>query len=594
MNTSILAAHVAPARPQYTIEPMSPFGAIISDPGGEGDMNQLDHAWIHQLLRDHKVLVWRGFKTLPKQDFALFGQRLGEPLQWPFGAINDLKVKPDTENYIFTDHAVPMHWDGAFAGKIPHIILFQCIIAPNKADMGGTTFTDTTSILKQASPEQLARWQDITITYATKKIVHYGGKITQRLIDHHPVDGIPVLRYAEPVEDLNPVTLEVRGLQGLSQQDFIAEMHALLYQPDHLYTHRWEAGDIVMADNHALLHGREAFRNPNERYIQRINVLHRPRQTAKRWWKNSLTIRRKEFFVAELPIFLIPLLLSVQAWTDFLNPALWMGLAALFLFFNIGDMVNCLSDYELDAIYKSHLSNAVYELGKRNVKHQIAVSSILGIILTAAVGIIADRLYLIPVTLLGLLIGLQYSARPLKFKSRGIWQLLCLWGIIFFGPMAYTAIAAQGLPSLFTLGIFAAFGFHQMGIIMLNTAEDFTEDKAAGLRTVIIALGLAPAMRFAFLLVILSGLALQTLFAVPLLQSQAPWYLYPAILIFTAGWLKIIWEYNTILQKIKGKTDAEATQVLKKNGMKVPEWLKIGAYTALAVISIIFLNVLMS
>src|SRR5262249_15503416 len=153
-----------------------------------------------------------------------------------------------------------------------------------------------------------------------------------------------------------------------------------------------------------------------------------------------------------------------------------LGLVAIFLLFNIGDMINCYADYELDAIYKCHLSNAVYELGKRNVLIQIALSGIAALALTVWVSILSGRLYLIPITLFGIFIGLQYSIKPFKFKSGGISQLICLWGIIFFGPMLYTAIISNGFPSVSELLIFAFYGFHQMGIIMLNTAEDYTED----------------------------------------------------------------------------------------------------------------------
>ncbi len=572
----------------FAIQTLQPFGAVVVDTTGHGDLQSIAQDQIFEWLREYKVLVFRGFEIMPKQDFALYGQQLGEPLQWPFGAINDLKVKPDAENYIFTDHAVPLHWDGAFAGKIPHVILFQCIVAPDKADLGGTTFVDTAGILAQATPAQLAAWQQIEITYSTEKIVHYGGKIHQKLVAPHVVDQVPVMRFAEPVDDLNPVKLEVHGLQGQTQADFISELQGLMYDPTHMYVHRWESGDIAMADNHLLLHGREAFKNPHERYIQRINVLHRPKPSFLRMLKHSMTIRRKEFFVAELPIFLIPLLLCVQSWADLAQPALWIGLAALTLLFNIGDIINCLTDYELDAIYKSHLSNAVYELGKRNVKIQMAVSVILALALTVWASVLSDRLYLVPVTILGLLIGLQYSAKPFKFKSRGLWQLLCLWGIIFFGPMGYAAVVVNGLPSGLLWGIFAAYGIHQMGIIMLNTAEDYTEDKAAGLRTSIIYLGLHRAMRLAFAMVVIAGLALQVLFAIRFWELEAASFWEASILIFTVGWAKICWEYWAILQKMQGKNEEDATKVLKKNGMKVPEWLKIGAYTTLAVVVALF------
>lgn len=574
----------------YTIDPLAPFGAVIRNAGETASIEQFSAQQIHQWVSEYKLIVFKGYSTLPKQELALFGQKLGKPLQWVFGAINDLKVKPDAENYIFTDHEVPMHWDGAFVGTIPHIILFQCIIAPHKEDKGGTTFADTQKILQGIGPEKRAEWEKIVITYTTKKIVHYGGKITQKFIAKHEVEDKEVIRYAEPVTDLNPVALEIKGLENKTPDEFIAQIKSYLYAPENLYIHQWEAGDIVLADNHTLLHGREAFKNPNERYIQRINILHRPKgNTLKRFIDNSLTIRRKEFFVAELPIFLIPLLLNINAWSDFARPTLYMGLLAIILLFNIGDMINCYADYELDSICKSHLSNAVYELGKRNVLLQILLSGILAIALTIGVGIATQQYYLIYLTIAGAFIGLQYSIRPFKFKSRGILQLLCLWGIIFFGPMLYTAIITNGFPHWTQLFVFISYGMHQMGIIMLNTAEDYTEDVANGLNTIIVKLGFHKAMNFAFGLVIVFGICLHIAAAMLFYYNQAPVYLYVSLLVFTAGWLKIVQEYKQIIHKINKQNEEDAIKEIKKNGMKVPHWLKISAYCYLAFIAVYFI-----
>lgn len=573
----------------YTIEQLLPFGAIITNTGTDNSIEQFSPQQIFDWTSNYKLIVFKGYATIPKQELALFAQKLGKPLQWVFGAINDLKVKANTENYIFTDHKVPMHWDGAFIGTIPHIILFQCIVAPKKDDMGGTTFVDTQKILENALSDKRSVWEKIEITYRTKKIVHYGGKITQRLIAKHEVEERLVMRYAEPVDDLNPVSLEIKGLENQSPEAFISEIEKLLYHPDNLYTHRWEAGDVVLADNHTLLHGREAFKNPNERYIQRINILHRPKGfSVLRFLNNCLTIRRKEFFVAELPIFLIPLLLGIASWDDFAQPMLYVGLAAIIMLFNIGDMINCYADYELDAIYKSHLSNAVFELGKKNVRLQIILSGIIALILTAIVAFSTDQVYLFPVTVVGTFIGLQYSVRPLKFKSQGYLQLICLWGIIFFGPMLYTSIIANGFPGFIQLFIFSFYGFHQMGIIMLNTAEDYTEDKTNGLNTIIIRMGLHRAMNFAYRLVILSGVCMLVGMEALFFTKQAPWYLHLSFVVFIAGWIMIILQYKVIIDKINTQTEEEAILTIKKNGMKVPEWLKMGAYTFLAVVVVYF------
>ena len=562
----------------YTIEEINPFGAIVRNCSDNLSIEQFSPEQLENWVSCYKLLVFKGYSTLPKQQLALFGQILGKPLQWAFGAINELKVKLDTENYIFTDHEVPLHWDGAFVGTIPHIILFQCITAPKKEDLGGTTFSDTSKILENLSAEKMSEWNNITITYSTKKIVHYGGTIKQKLIQKHELKNKPVIRYAEPVNDLNPVSLSIEGLNGQTTDSFMNEMKATLYDLRYLYTHRWEKNDIVLADNHTLLHGREAFRNPNQRHIQRINILHRPKTfSLVRYLDNCLTIRRKEFFVAELPIFIIPLLLGLTTWNDFLHSSLYIGLIAIILLFNIGDMINCYADYELDSIYKSHLSNAVFELGKKNVLIQIVLSGIIAMLLTIIVSVITKQYYLILLTLVGAFIGLQYSIKPFKFKSKGIWQLFCLWGIIFFGPMLYTAIISHGFPTIAHLCIFITFGFHQMGIIMLNTAEDFTEDLNAGLNTIIVSLGLQRAMKFAWLLVVFSGIGLQLLVFQSAVVTNS--FSYFAILIFTVAWFKIVFEYRRVINKIKDKNDDDATKELKKNGMKVPEWLKLAAYS---------------
>lgn len=575
----------------FTIERAHPFGVIIKNNGSQKTIDQFSTAQIFTWLNEYKLIVFKGYDCFEKQELALFGQSLGKPLQWVFGAINDLRVKKDTENYIFTDHAVPMHWDGAFVGKIPHVILFQCIVAPKKEDMGGTTFSDTQKILEQATAEQIGEWEKVSVTYTTKKIVHYGGKISQKFIAKHEVEKKQVIRYAEPVDDLNPVTLEVKGLKNKTQNEFIQEIKKLLYDPENLYTHRWEAGDIVLADNHTLLHGREAFKNPNERYIQRINILHRPSGfSLSRFFENSLTIRRKEFFIAEIPIILIAIFLNIGAWNDFLQPAVYLGSLAILMLFNIGDMINCYADYKLDAIFKSHLSNAVYELGKNNVKWQIILSGFLGMALTAIVAFITNQLYLIPLTLIGAFIGLQYSVKPFKFKSQGILQLFCLWGIIFFGPMLYTAIFVKGFPDVLQLFIFSFYGFHQMGIIMLNTAEDYTEDKASGLNTIIVRVGFHKAVNLAYNMVISSGLLLHGLCLYLFYDNQSPWYVYASLGIFTIGWAIIIGEYRRIIIKINSQDEEEAIKEIKKNGMKVPRWLKIGAYTFLMVIVVFFIG----
>lgn len=574
----------------YHIEILSPFGIKITAKNQNTDISQFSTEQIKKWIHTYQVVVFRGFKTIAKQPFALYAQKLGEPIQWPFGAINDLIVKTDTENYIYTNHKVPFHWDGAFVNKIPHIILFQCIKAPPALSKGGTTFCNTIKLLENIDAEKLEQWSQISITYKTEKKVHYGGQFTQKLIDKHPISKKAILRYAEPVQDLNPVSLEISELKDSNQSDFVESMKKVLYQKDVLYTHQWKDGDFVMADNFALLHGREAFIGDNSRYIQRINLLERPSKlTLSRFIKHALTIRRKEFFKAEIPILILPVLLSLQSFSDIIRWPFVLGFIAIFLLFNLGDMINCYADRKLDAIYKSHLSNAVFELGKRQVMAQIVLSGILAMTLTIFVAVQTHQVFLIPLTFVGILLGLQYSIPPFKFKSKGIWQFFCLLGIIFLGPMLYTSIITNGLPKTNILLFFLLYGIHQMGIILFNTAEDYIEDKTDGINTIVVQLGLQSTLKLAWYCILFSGSFLHYIFYDLLNQLQVHTAWFTLIGIFTLGWLTVLKETQTILTKTQGLNNKETTDILKKNGMKVPRWLNIGAYSILTVIGLYIL-----
>ncbi len=81
---------------------------------------------------------------------------------------------------------------------------------------------------------------EISVTYRTAKIVHYGGEFTAPLIANHPTLAEKILRYAEPVDDLNPVVLEFHGLDQDAAAAFRERMQHLLYSESFCYAHGWQ------------------------------------------------------------------------------------------------------------------------------------------------------------------------------------------------------------------------------------------------------------------------------------------------------------------------------------------------------------------
>jgi len=575
--------------PTYTLEPQAPFGLLVraSHPGQTiaGIAASQLLAWVQA----HRVLIFRGFELFDKQQFALYAQQLGEPLQWPFGAINELLVKPDAKNYLYTPSAVPLHWDGAFIGRIPYLIFFQCVKAPRAEDRGGTTFADTGRALARATDAQRARWAQVTLRYSTQKVVHYGGTITQRLVQPHPVTGETTLRFAEPVHDLNPVHVEVLDAAPEAQAALLAELQAALYAPEVLYTHTWEDHDIVLADNHLLLHGRDAFLNPNERHIQRINLLARPAGGGlRRFLKNSALLRRPEFLPAEIPIFTIPILLSAEDGCFLRRPELYVGLVGIYLLFNFGDLVNTYADRGVDAVYKSHLSNAIFELGDQGVRWQMRASVASTVAISIWLTRHTGRWQFVPLTVIGWALGFQYSWQPLHLKSRGVWQLAAQWAVIFFGPMAYTGSLVTRFPRPAVLTLAGAYGLLQVGVLMLNNAEDYTEDRAAGLRTAIVELGLHRSMRVAQALTGGAGLLALGSFGYLFKAEKLPKAAYLSLLPLAGAVAFIAQGYEKVNQQIAGKDEAAATAIIKESGRLIPKWLMATAYTSLLAAGVLF------
>lgn len=260
---------IEPQQQKMTLSPISPFGMTTQMRGSLGDVSPTE---VSDLVASHRVLVIRGLDTPTDDQMLGFAQGMGEVLLWNFGAFNELRYDPQAANYLYTDREVPLHWDGAFVGKIPRFIFFYCA-ASSGTSGGETTFCDTSALLDRLSAERRAQLATLSATYSTDKVAHYGGSFTSPMVQPHPVSGDATIRYAEPVDDINPVSVEVHGLADTDQSDFVADMRAALYHDDVMYAHRWQQGDMLIADNHGLLHGRRAFGATDARHLRRLNIL---------------------------------------------------------------------------------------------------------------------------------------------------------------------------------------------------------------------------------------------------------------------------------------------------------------------------------
>jgi 1,4-dihydroxy-2-naphthoate octaprenyltransferase len=302
-----------------------------------------------------------------------------------------------------------------------------------------------------------------------------------------------------------------------------------------------------------------------------------------------IRIRRVEFRVAEIPIFAIPILLLLPNAAPLRTFGFWEGLFLFFLLFAFGDVVNCLADRDLDATYKKHLHEAVYGLGVRFVTVQAWAMAALALAVAVHLGWQLHRWLLVPLVATGLVLGYAYSVPPVRLKSRGGWNFACVWAVVFVGPMLLASFLVADVPSWLVIVTAAAFGFIQEGIIQVNSAEDYVEDRELGVRTLAVSIGLPRAITVTLAAIAAGGGALLATVAWSLATRRVPpvgWLAIVPVAAICAG--AAVWVARLRRGIARMGLDESVARV-KRAGRLVPLWLTLVAWATLTSAAVSFL-----
>jgi alpha-ketoglutarate-dependent taurine dioxygenase len=251
----------------WSITRLSPFGILATtNPGA--DIYAVPTPVLHTWAVEHHLVVLRGFAPLAAEELPEFCETLGEMLEWDLNTEGQSRVRVDDKTSLNPQRPVPLHWDGIFATQTPRLIFFHCDEAPLPGAGGEALFCNTIRLLDRTPQEDSALWEQIEITYARG----HDDRHTAPLIMPHPISGERTLRFAGPGLGQNRLELQVSGILEEATGAFIDELHERLHHPAVCYTHAWHDGDIILADNYALLHGRRALQEGATRCVRRVNI----------------------------------------------------------------------------------------------------------------------------------------------------------------------------------------------------------------------------------------------------------------------------------------------------------------------------------
>ncbi|MFZ2314442.1 MAG: TauD/TfdA family dioxygenase [Gammaproteobacteria bacterium] len=266
---------------EHKTTPIQPFGLLVEPKKTLANLSDLNVDHLRELIRREHLIVLRGFSTFQDtESFSTYCERWGEIGIWPFGKVLGLIEQDNPEDHIFDNSYVPLHWDGMYRPQIPEFQIFHCVKAPLPGQGGRTTFSNTMLALKYASSESKKRWHKVTGIYQ-RKMEFYNSKTVSPIINKHPHKDFAVIRYNEPASEdkghfVNPPNLDFIGVSSEELDGFHHSLKDALYAPSNFYAHEWQTGDVVIADNLSLLHGREGFTSKSPRHIQRVHILSNP------------------------------------------------------------------------------------------------------------------------------------------------------------------------------------------------------------------------------------------------------------------------------------------------------------------------------
>lgn len=246
---------------------------------------------LKQLVYQHKLVVLRRLK-FTCQEYVRFARNFGTP-QVYFQPNYHHPEHPE----IFVSSNVPhngakfgvagtgryWHTDYQFFEQpLPLTMLYPQVFASSARHTG---YIDMMRVLRELPPALAAKLEgtrarheatmrykvqaediDRSIAELIEEVKRLAPPVFHPSIVEHPVTGHRVL-YMSP-----GFTTGLEGLDHESNQRLLEELFEFVTRPDHVHTHTWQEGDILLWDNRVLLHRASDNRDKHPSVSFRIGI----------------------------------------------------------------------------------------------------------------------------------------------------------------------------------------------------------------------------------------------------------------------------------------------------------------------------------
>jgi len=258
----------------------------------------------------------------------------------------------------------------------------------------------------------------------------------------------------------------------------------------------------------------------------------------------------------------------------------------------IGAQANTLYDYELDLKddRKKGLVQALDSFGHKKVKIVLIIELLVTFVLVSIFMIIQQKWILLPLWIVGISLGIVYSAPPLMLKARSwiapVSQMLVL--AIFPVFFAFYAFTFEINP--FFLLALLGLALTVYGVIVPTELRDYFGDKAMGIQTMTVRLGLSRSAFLGTVLLIVGPLFTGTALLLEWWVNQQLWLsvfllAIPVSVLFVLGKFKKLYSLSKNYE-VSEKNQSDFREKIVDLSSENPKWIMIvtQTYTILSVI----------
>jgi len=300
------------------------------------------------------------------------------------------------------------------------------------------------------------------------------------------------------------------------------------------------------------------------------------------------TVSRPEFLPANCSSLVMGLAWSVEpnvggtVWATVFLAGL--VLAVLTFVSAIGAQLNSLSDRELDSKEprKQYLVKALDALGQGKLKRILIFEFLVSVPLLIALISLQPQPVLVLLWIFGHFLAYAYSVAPIRLKSRSWLAMLSLLLVLSILPVSfvYLTFTSEAVP-LFLLFLVGE-AMHVYAVIVPTETRDYWIDKANGVKTMTVWLGLVKASILAIVLLSVGGFLMGTAFALAIF-TQFP-ALAVSLLVLLVADIIILRNYITLYglsrQYSSTREDSTAERIVELSARN-PKWINLAQLSVL-------------